>query len=390
MASRERKNKKITEQKFTIVLSNYNNEEYIEEALISVFHQTYSNIELIITDDASENFNKKRIEKIINEYSQDNISDIKFLINNENLGTVKTLNKALNLVSGEYILFFSSDDKLENKDVIKNYANVFKDKNVNVITSNWIICDEKLKTLRKYQKTNFLESFNKKKVKNQYAQLCRANIYGAGSTCYRKIVFDKYGNFDENFKYLEDWPLWIKLTFNNEKIYYLNIDGLLHRSGGISNDKNVNATKLVFFKEVLNLYKNNILNNIRHLTYKSRIQVINSYLYSIISYSKYIDTKEYYDNLINYINSDKKVKICYLLYKCSPNFYNKFITLFYHNNVVLISFFITIFLVFSIINIFKISNKLYFILMITLLYIIVYYLACTILTFLSTRRNKAI
>ena len=276
MASRRGKEEKISKQKFTIVLTNYNDEQYLEESLISIFGQTYDNIELIITDDAANNFNKNMVEKIFKQYSPKNITQLKYVINKENIGTVKTINKALELVDGEYVLFFATDDTLASKDVIQNYVNIFNDNSINIITSNWILCDENLKIKNRFQKSKFLKKFNKWNVKRQYAQLCKTNIYGAGSTCYRKLIFDKYGNFDEEFKYLEDWPLWLKLTLNNEKIYYSNFDGLLHRDGGISHDKSTNKIRTEFFKEILLLYRNIILKNIDHLNIPSKIKILNS------------------------------------------------------------------------------------------------------------------
>ena len=388
MASRGRKEEKISKQKFTIVLTNYNNEQFIEKSLVSVFNQTYDNIELIITDDASEKFNKNMVEKIFEKYLPKNITQIKYIINKENLGTVKTVNKALELVDGEYVLFFATDDALASKDVIQNYVDIFNDKSINVVTTNWVLCDENLKIKKKYQNPKFLKKFNNKSVKKQYAQLCKTNIYGAGSTCYRKSIFEKYGSFDESFKYLEDWPLWLKLTLNNERIYYSNFDGLLHRDGGISHDKSTNSVRSEFFKEILNLYRNNILKNINHLSESSKIKIINSYLFSIDFYSKYFDTSEYYEDAINFINSNKKIKFCFFLSVIYPRYFSRLKVLLKLNNSVPIAFIITVISMFILINIVKFNNKNLFLLFIILLYIIVYYITCTILTMLLSKRGK--
>lgn len=50
---------------YTIVLTHYNQMEYIEEALDSVFIQNYPNIELLITDDASKNFDENKVTEYI-------------------------------------------------------------------------------------------------------------------------------------------------------------------------------------------------------------------------------------------------------------------------------------------------------------------------------------
>lgn len=388
MARRKCENKSFEKQKFTIVLTNYNNEEYIEEALVSIFNQTYNNIELIITDDASKNFNKIKIERIIKKYSPKNIIETKYVINDENVGTVKTLNKALKLITGEYVLFFASDDVIASKDVLQNFVDVFKDKKINAITSNWIICDKELKPIRKFVKPCFLKKIEKKNVKYQYKQLCKTNIYGAGSTCYRKSIFDKYGNFDESFKYLEDWPLWIKLTLNNEKIHYSNFDGLLHRGGGISNDKESNNVKILFFKEILNVYRNIIFKNFDSLDNKYKIISINSYIFSIIFYSKYFDTKNYYDELIDIINSNKKVKFHLFLYECSPKFIKKIKDFIFINFSVPIAFFITIISSLIIIYLYNFNNHNLLLFFIISLYTIIYYITSVAISIIFSRRSK--
>ena len=54
---------------YTIVLTHYNQMEYIEEALDSVFIQNYPNIELLITDDASKNFDENKVTEYIKKHN---------------------------------------------------------------------------------------------------------------------------------------------------------------------------------------------------------------------------------------------------------------------------------------------------------------------------------
>ena len=49
-------------EKFTVIITHYNQMQYIEEALKSVLKQSYKNIELIVADDCSMQFNKKKVK----------------------------------------------------------------------------------------------------------------------------------------------------------------------------------------------------------------------------------------------------------------------------------------------------------------------------------------
>ncbi len=390
MAKRREENKKISKytKKFTIVLTNYNAEQYIEQAITSIVNQTYDKIELIITDDASKNFSKNKLEKRIKNIKNSNIVDLKFIINKNNIGTVKTLNKTLKEITGEYVLFFASDDILADKNTIKNYVDLFDNNdNYNIITSNWILCDENLKIEKNFKSKNYLKKFNNKSVKRIFSSLCETNLFGAGSTCYKKKIFEKY-SFDETYKYLEDWPLWLKLTRNGERIYYADFDGLLHRCGGISYNKNVSEVKKEFFKEVLYLYRNYILKNIDDLDNNSRVKIINSYLYSAKYYSKFFDVQKDYKVITNYINNDKKFKFSMYIYSIRPLFIIKYEELIKLNPSVPITFIINIIVDFLLVNIFKINNKYYLFLLVILLYIIIYYIVCTFLSIMASKRGK--
>lgn len=374
-------------KKFTVVLTNYCAEQYLEESLLSIFNQDYNNIEIIITDDGSPNFRKKDVDKIIEVNKSTNIKDIKFVINKENLGTVKTLNEALELVSGDYILFFASDDKLANNSVLSNYVKIFNsNKNVNVVTSNWIICDAQMHPIRKYQKSRVLKHYNKKKVIRTFEKLCTANIYGAGATCYRKCIFEKHGKFDESYRLLEDWPFWLRLAKSNERIFYSDFDGLCHRHGGVSSSNDSSNTKAIFCSEILKLYEDEILKKDDKLNNKASMLALDSYVRNIKDYSCYIDTKQFYDYAIDY---SKNNRIRRLIHSARPHYLLKLNILIDGNKVVPISFVFEIILLFAIINFTNIAdNKTIFLLFIVGSYIILYYFICTFMAFKRKRMSK--
>ena len=69
-----------TKPLFSVLIANYNNARYIEESIESVFNQTYSNWEIIIVDDDSNDNSIKLLEKFKNE------DRIKIYKNEENKG----------------------------------------------------------------------------------------------------------------------------------------------------------------------------------------------------------------------------------------------------------------------------------------------------------------
>jgi len=89
----------------SVIIPVYNVELYVKEAIQSIQNQTYTNLEIIVVDDGSND----NTYKIVNELrKQDN--RIKLYKNEKNLKIVKTLNRALSLSNGEYIARMDGDD----------------------------------------------------------------------------------------------------------------------------------------------------------------------------------------------------------------------------------------------------------------------------------------
>ena len=111
---------------FTVIILSYNNLQYIEECLQSVLNQDYKYIEIIVSDDCSDNFDMIKIEKYINDNKKDNIVNFIINRNEKNLGIVRNLNKAIKLSTGDYFMNLACDDKIYDKNVISDIVVSFE------------------------------------------------------------------------------------------------------------------------------------------------------------------------------------------------------------------------------------------------------------------------
>lgn len=94
----------------SVVVTCYNHENYIEQCLRSIFNQTYRNLELIVLDDGSTDSSNQIIQEVL--------KDSPFVTtfeSHKNIGVVRTRNKGLNLLNGDYFLFVDSDDFLDDR-----------------------------------------------------------------------------------------------------------------------------------------------------------------------------------------------------------------------------------------------------------------------------------
>lgn len=89
----------------SVVLATYNGEKYLKEQIDSILRQTYTSIELVITDDCSTDSTRK----ILQEYA-DKYENVRVYFNERNLGFIQNFEKTVKYAQGEYIAFADQDD----------------------------------------------------------------------------------------------------------------------------------------------------------------------------------------------------------------------------------------------------------------------------------------
>ncbi len=92
----------------SVLIPVWNREDTIGRAFESVLASSYQNMEIVISDNASED----RTPAIIEQYAKQN-SVIKFLRNQENIGAVRNWLKCFEASAGDFIKFVWSDDAVE-------------------------------------------------------------------------------------------------------------------------------------------------------------------------------------------------------------------------------------------------------------------------------------
>jgi glycosyltransferase involved in cell wall biosynthesis len=93
--------------KISVLVPNFNYGHYLAEALGSVLEQTFTDFELIVSDDASTD----NSAAIINDFARRD-SRIHFTRQPVNLGLTENFNWCLSRARGEYVKFLLADDKL--------------------------------------------------------------------------------------------------------------------------------------------------------------------------------------------------------------------------------------------------------------------------------------
>lgn len=122
--------------KISVVVAVFNDEQHIEKCVLSVVNQRYKNYELIVIDDGSTDGTSRILEKYDLEYENVKVCRV------PHCGPGTARNSALDLISGDYVLFLDSDDELFS-DCLVSLCKKIENDNVGILffSSNIVFSD---------------------------------------------------------------------------------------------------------------------------------------------------------------------------------------------------------------------------------------------------------
>lgn len=116
----------------SIIMSIYNEPvEWLKKSIYSILNQTYENIEFIIVCD------NPKSQRIISFVEEEILPDkrVIFLINDENKGLIFSLNRALSIAQGDYIVRMDADD-ISFLDRLEKQKRYLEENNLDLIGTN--------------------------------------------------------------------------------------------------------------------------------------------------------------------------------------------------------------------------------------------------------------
>ncbi|OGE34526.1 hypothetical protein A3C32_04250 [Candidatus Daviesbacteria bacterium RIFCSPHIGHO2_02_FULL_41_14] len=223
--------------KFSIIIATYNGERYLEKCLSSVFKTIYPKFEVIIVDDGSTDGSLQ----IINKYK--NAQDLIFIRNNQNIGLVKSRNKAIKKSTGDILVFLDNDTEVDKKWIV-GLSEVFLSDNSIGAAQCKMFDIKNRKTIQQAGMklipfTGFGVTIGRGEKDSKKYKFPMEIISLGASLAVRKSVTKVIGGFDENlFHYCDDldfsWRVWIAgfriMLAPNAKVYhYLKVHNPNHK-----------------------------------------------------------------------------------------------------------------------------------------------------------------
>lgn len=208
----------------SVIMATHNGSRYVIDAINSVLSQSYTNIEIIVIDDASSDDTPARVNGL-------HCPKIRFIKNDAKLGLTKSLNRGINLASGMYLARIDDDDIWTTSDKLERQVNYLNERlSVAIVGTQADIVNDRGEIVARlrYPTTS-------KKIKET---ILLRNPIVHSSVLIRKRALLELGLYDSNVLFGQDYELWLRL---GTKYHLANLEDLavkLHRGS-----KSISAQK---------------------------------------------------------------------------------------------------------------------------------------------------
>ncbi len=211
------KNNNLTPN-ISVIMSVYNGEKYLKDAIESILNQTYTDFEFIITNDNS----KDNSQDILEEYAKKD-NRIKLFTSKKYHGMVTCLNNMLSISKGKYIARMDADDISLPERLKKQIEFLENNPNISVCGAwyvNITVEGNKINTVRFYETND--ELFN-----NFVLSVPVANPL---SMMNKSFLLKHQIKYKTEFIFCEDYKLWLDIFDRGGKFYNLQETLLYYRN----------------------------------------------------------------------------------------------------------------------------------------------------------------
>lgn len=188
----------------SIVIPVYNGANFLKEAIESALNQTYSNLEIIVVNDGSDD--NGQTDRIARSYG-DRIRYIK----KENGGVSSALNCGIYAMSGDYFSWLSHDDKYEPDKVANSVAALarYDNREKKIALCGGYYINERSEKIR-----DMVFRLEKGRIYSGDEVMRHILTYGVLDACcllIPKVAFETCGYFNEDLRYNQDALMWYQI-----------------------------------------------------------------------------------------------------------------------------------------------------------------------------------
>jgi len=192
----------------SVIIPSYNTANLLPLSVGSVLKSSIDHFEIIIIDDGSSD----NAEEVVKEHWGSE-PRVKYYYQ-QNKGLAGARNTGIQYASGKYLVFLDSDDTILPEKLEKQVAFLENNKDYDAVYSNSIFFVEN--EMDKVIPTNF-PSYSGSILK----PLLYGNFIHVNAIMCRKDIVEKAGLFNQEYRELEDWDLWLRMSIGGSKFGYI-------------------------------------------------------------------------------------------------------------------------------------------------------------------------
>jgi glycosyltransferase involved in cell wall biosynthesis len=237
--------KKQYKSRISIITVVLNSEQLIERTLCSVLNQTYNNFEHIVIDGASSD----NTINLIKKYSRKNF----FFISEPDYGIYDAMNKAIEYVTGDWIIFLNAGDVFISNETLTEVSPYLVENIGSAVLYGDVLVDYNYFT--KYVKSRPIGNIENHMVTNHQACFIRSSVH--------KVI-----KYDLKYKIASDYDFVLKLFKKGYEITQLNNIVSKVQAGGISDTRRDKTfSEYLNIKNKYNIKFNNYIHYFRSIFY---------------------------------------------------------------------------------------------------------------------------
>ncbi len=199
----------------SVIVVTYNSSKYVLDTLESIYRQTYSELQLIVSDDCSKDNTLDLCHQWV-EKNKNRFVNASVIQTAKNCGICGNYNFALKYSCGDWIKYIAGDDILEYNCIERFVANIKPNIYLYTCITKHLYnetCETSLYSTRIPDKTAWKQ-----------ARYMLRYLYGInGPTVFlERNHLIETGGFEEKYPMIEDWPIAIRYATNGWKIGIVN------------------------------------------------------------------------------------------------------------------------------------------------------------------------
>ncbi|HZS07218.1 MAG TPA: glycosyltransferase [Blastocatellia bacterium] len=197
----------------SVLVTVYNQGQYVRECLVSIVNNSYPNLEIIIVDDASQDDSDTVIRDWIRDYSDE---DVIYLRHERNVGLASSLNEAIRAAHGGILCLIAGDDLLLPNGIADRVDYLIQNPDKLLVFADCHVINESGRQIHESAIEGLYRKFGMRKALLAIDELIPFSIFHHWAICgpmtmCRSEAFAVAGPYDDRLM-VDDWDLYLRVA----------------------------------------------------------------------------------------------------------------------------------------------------------------------------------